>query len=175
MNLLDGTKDFSGTWVGYALTDGTYKGLTVKKMTGQWNDGIRKIFTAPKDGIYTFSSYVKSSGDNAGIYRIITKNGVHVVPDKLLGSNFDWSRDSFSVTLATGDNIYVRYQISGSGSIPVLWNAGHKWEPGSTATPYMPSVSEVTTADYPSYIGTYTGKIADGQSTDPVRYNWKKI
>ena len=26
-----------------------------------------------------------------------------------------------------------------------------------------------------AYIGTYTGKIVDGQSTDPVKYNWKKI
>ena len=26
-----------------------------------------------------------------------------------------------------------------------------------------------------AYIGTYTGKIVDGQSTEPVKYNWKKI
>ena len=50
-----------------------------------------------------------------------------------------------------------------------------KAEFGSTATPYMPSASEVTESDYPSYIGTYTGKIVDEQSTDPVKYNWKKI
>ena len=25
-----------------------------------------------------------------------------------------------------------------------------------------------------AYTGTYTGKIVDGQSTDPVKYNWKK-
>ena len=50
-----------------------------------------------------------------------------------------------------------------------------KAEFGSDATPYMPSASEVTESDYPSYIGTYTGKIVDGQSTDPVKYNWKKI
>ena len=50
-----------------------------------------------------------------------------------------------------------------------------KAESGSVATSYMPSASEVTESDYPSYIGTYTGKIVDGQSTDPVKYNWKKI
>lgn len=50
-----------------------------------------------------------------------------------------------------------------------------KVEFGSTATPYMPSASEVTTADWPSYIGKYVGKIADGQSSDPTKYNWKKI
>lgn len=52
---------------------------------------------------------------------------------------------------------------------------GMKLEPGSTATLYMPSSSEVIESDYPSYIGTYTGKISDGKSTDPVKYNWKKI
>ena len=34
---------------------------------------------------------------------------------------------------------------------------------------------EVIKRDYPSYIGNYTGKIVDGQSTNPVKYNWKKI
>lgn len=55
LNLLDGTKDFSGNWDNASswVTDGTYKGLTVKKRTGQWN-GIYKTFTAPKDGKYTF-------------------------------------------------------------------------------------------------------------------------
>ena len=154
LNLLDGTKDFSGTWLDYALTDGTYKGLTVKKITGQWSGGIRKTFTAPKDDIYTFSAYVKSSGNNAGIYRFIVKNGVTIPPNKSLGSDFDFLRDSFSITLEAGDDIYVTYQISGSGSIPILWTAGHKWELGSIATPYMQSASEVQPSDYRNY-GSY--------------------
>ena len=153
LNLLDGTKDFSGTWNGYGLTDGTYKGLTVKKTTGQWTACLNKTFTAPKDGIYTFSAYVKSSGDNAGIYRSIIKNDVTIPPNKSLGSNFDWSRDSCSITLKAGDNVRVVYQISVSGTTPILWTAGHKWEPGSIATPYMQSASEVTTADYPKFVG----------------------
>ncbi|WP_257141472.1 BppU family phage baseplate upper protein, partial [Lactococcus cremoris] len=62
LNLLDGTKDFSGNWVnaGSWVTDGTYKGLTVKKRTAQWV-GIYKTFKAPQSGVYTFSAYVKSS------------------------------------------------------------------------------------------------------------------
>ena len=154
LNLLDGTKDFSGTWIGYALTDGTYKGLTVKKTTGQWTGSLYKTFTATKDDVYTFSTYIKSSGDNAGINRIIKINGVGApLLNKALGSNFDWLRDSFSTTLKAGDNIYVTYSISGSGTIQTLWTAGHKWEQGSTATPYMPSASEVKTSDYPKYVG----------------------
>lgn len=147
-NLLEGAKDFSGTWVnaGNWTNDGTYKGLTVKKRTGQWQ-GIHKIFTAPKDGTYTFSAYVKSSGNNANIFRYVGVNGSHagnVVPNKLMGNNFDWTRDSFSVTLKTGDTIWARYEISGSGSDSILWNAGHKWEEGETATSYMQSEIETT-------------------------------
>ena len=154
LNLLDGTKDFSGSWErtwGWE-NDGTYKGLTVKKRTGQW-DGIYKTFTAPKDGTYTFSAYIKSSGNNANITRYADTSVGHIVPDKSIGNNFDWLRDSFSVTLKAGYTVTPRYEISGSGSDSILWTAGHKWEPGSTATPYMPSSSEVTTADYPKYVG----------------------
>ena len=50
-----------------------------------------------------------------------------------------------------------------------------KLERGSTATPWMPSFSEVVKSDYPSYIGTYTDNDSDSQSTDPARYSWKKI
>lgn len=157
LNLLDGTKDFSGAWtnsVGWT-TDGTYKGLTVKKKTIQWN-GIGKTFTAPKDGVYTFSAYFKSSGSNADITRYTDINGKafwDAGASKILGNNFDWLRDSFSVTLKAGDTIFSRCQINGSGADSILWTAGHKWEQGSTATSYMRSASEVTTADYPKYVG----------------------
>ena len=35
-------------------------------------------------------------------------------------------------------------------------------------------VEKVTNPVKYEYTGTYTGKIVDGQSTDPVKYNWKK-
>ncbi|WP_282668060.1 hypothetical protein, partial [Lactococcus cremoris] len=152
LNLLDGTKDFSGNWVnaGSWVTDGTYKGLTVKKRTAQWV-GIYKTFKAPQSGVYTFSAYVKSSGNNANVFRLIFINEKNaLLPNKMLGNNFDWLRDSFTVTLNTGDVVYAKYEISGASA---LWTAGHKWEEGSTATPWMPSASEVTINDYPKYVG----------------------
>ena len=39
----------------------------------------------------------------------------------------------------------------------------------------MPSFSEATAEDYPSYIGTYTDNKSNEQSTDPEKYTWKKI
>ena len=47
-----------------------------------------------------------------------------------------------------------------------------KLEQGSTATPYMPSSSEVTTADYPKYKGEYSDLLTT-QSTNPSDYKWE--
>ena len=55
-----------------------------------------------------------------------------------------------------------------------MWTAGHKWEPGSIATPYIQSASEVTTADYPRYIGQYTD-FTQADSTNPSDYTWSLI
>ena len=173
LNLIDGTRDFSGNWwyrEGWE-NDGTYKGLTVKKKTSQWG-GIARPFTVPKDGIYTFSAYVKSSGDNANITRIANINGKFDdkrVPSKWLGNNFDWLRDSFTVTLKANDTIFVGYNITGSGSDSILWTAGHKWEDGSTATPWMPSAREVTVEDYPKYVGFSNSIKPNKKSSD---YTW---
>lgn len=168
LNLLEGTKDFSGTWnrTGGWINDGIYKGLTVKKFTGQWN-GINKIFTAPKDGTYTFSAYIKSSGNAADIMRYSSIGEV----TKYIGNNFDWIRDSVTVNLKANDVVWIRYEISTANTGSILWTAGHKWEESSVATPWMPSKSEATTADWPSYIGQYTDHTPES-STDPTKYEW---
>ena len=171
LNLIDGTRDFSGDWwyrEGWE-NDGTYKGLTVKKKTGLWN-GICKTFIAPKDGTYTFSAYIKSSGSSANVIRFTHLNGSDPISlRKNFSNNFDWTRDSFTVTLKAKDTIFVRYEISGSETDSILWTAGHKWEEGSTATPWMPSASEVTTNDYPKYVGFSNSIKPNKKSSD---YNW---
>lgn len=177
LNLLDGTKDFSGNWInaGNCETDGTYKGLTVKKRTSQWA-GIYKTFTAPKDGTYTFSAYVKSSGNTANVIRFGTVNSESPQDtiQKSIGNNFDWTRDSVTLNLKTNDLVWIKYEISGDGKDSALWTAGHKLEEGSVATPWMPSESEVTTADYPNYSGQYTNFVQAG-STNPSDYTWSLI
>ena len=151
LNLLDGTRDFSGTWSSVWATDGTYRGLTVKKRTAKWS-GIYKTFTVPKDGIYTFSAYVKSSGSSANVIRVGMINGISK-PAVQIGNNFDWIRDTVTLNLKTNDKVGVRYEISGDGTDSILWTAGHKWEQGSIATPWMPSASEITTNDISEYFG----------------------
>lgn len=167
-NLLEGTKDFSGYWDHWWdwWDDGTYKGLTVKTTTGNWN-GICKVFTAPKDGVYTFSAYIKASGDNANIRRyveIFDINGNQKWDEGLnnafMGNNFDWKRDYFTLNLKKGDTLNPRYEIAGSGT---LWTAGHKWEEGPVATQYMPAENETTSADLPKWNVTKTGMLVSPQ------------
>ena len=162
-NLLEGTKHFSGDWENSSswVNDGTYKGLTVKKKTTPWN-GINKTFIAPTDGVYTFSAYVKSSGNNANVTRFVGLNSANAnIERKELGDNFDWKRDSFTVTLKKGDTIWARYE---SRTDSILWTAGHKWEEGDKATPYMQTESETTSADLPKWNVTKTGMRISPQS-----------
>ena len=163
-NLLEGTKDFSGFLIPFGSweNDGTYKGLTVKKRTAQWG-GIYKVFTAPKNGTYTFSAYIKSSGNNANVVRYAYKNNDYFDAEGI-GNNFDWFRDSYTVTLNAGDTFIVRYEITGSGTDSILWTAGHKWEYGSNATPYMPSESEATSVDLPKWNVSKTGMLVSPQA-----------
>ena len=178
--MIDGTKDFSGNWSWNEVStnDGTYKGLTVKKRTGQWG-GIYKTFTVSKNSDYTFSGFVKGAGIDTKFVRVVIINGVekHNL-EKTWDSAFDWTRDSITFSakdIKAVNQIAVSYNISSLGTNLALWTAGHKWEEGSTATPWMPSASEITASDYPIYIGTYTDNNSNEQSTDPEKYSWKKI
>lgn len=175
LNLLDGTKDFSGTWTGAWMNDGTYKGLNVKKSTGIWN-GLYKAYTVTREGDYTGSVFVKSFG-GAKVYRYVNVNGTNLIDlIRSWNSDFDWEIDRFTVkNLKPGDVIKFTHQISTPyDPNRALWTAGHKWEFGSTATPWMPSASEVKTVYYPSYIGQYTD-LTQADSTTSSDYTWSLI
>lgn len=171
-NLLEGTKDFSGWWgnIDQWQNDGTYKGLTVKKRDGWLWQGLFKPITMQKDGVYTFSAYIKSSGDNANIRRYVDLWDINGVQkwggdwqNAFIGNNFDWKRDSFTVNLKKGDTLHPRHEITGTGSGSILWTAGHKWEEGPEATPYMPAENEITSADLPKWNVTKTGMLVSPQ------------
>lgn len=177
-NMIAGTRDFSGNWVyNYPwTTNGTYKGLTVKTTSKQWN-GLSKNFTIPQNGSYAFSSYVSASGSNSQIRRYVWINevGAPNVNNIDMGNSFNWMRDSFVIpNCKKGDVIKFTYNISGTGTDSSLSVAGYKYEPGSIATPHMPSSSEVTTADWPKYVGTYVD-INPVSSAEPSKYVWDEM
>lgn len=155
LNLLNGTKDFSGAdWVNVSGVpdDGTFKGLIIKSKSSQWN-GLYKPYTVPEDGDYTFSTYILASADGVNPAMAIRKNGIAIKNTVLSTTMFDMQRFNYVCRdLKKGDIVDGRIDKSGTatGKVSV---AGHKWEKKSIVTPYMPSSSEVTTADYPKYVG----------------------
>lgn len=93
----------------------------------------------------------------------------------ITGSGFS---ESQNVTFAVpSDCNYLRVHIGNDNtntSASVVKSVKAKIEPGSTATPCMPSSSEVKTSDYPNYIGTYSDGM-QANSTNPSAYIWSLI
>lgn len=170
LNLLDGTKDFSGTWTNSSswVTNGTFKGLTVKTQNVAWAP-ISKKFTVLTSGTYTISEYVRNTGTSE-VKSYLNING-NVVSQISNGANFDWKRVSFTRALSAGDAIALETHNGTTGQISI---SGYKAENSLVSTPYMPSASEVTTADYPNYIGQYKDYALEN-SKDPTSYAWSEI
>ncbi|MDP0971391.1 hypothetical protein Q6294_31100, partial [Klebsiella pneumoniae] len=78
----------------------------------------------------------------------------------------DTKYKTFDTALADTDSITIRQMTDTSG----LVYSTIKLEPGSTATPSMPSSSEVITADWPKYVGTYVDT-NQTSSTEPSKYD----
>lgn len=170
LNLIDGTRDFSGTWTNSSswVTNGTYKGLTVKTQNVAWTP-ISKKFTALISGTYTISEYIRNTGSTQ-VKSYLNVNG-SVISQTDNGTNFDWKKVSFTKALSAGDVIVLETHNGTTGQISV---AGYKVENSLVSTPHMPSASEVTTADWPKYVGTYvdTNPVS---STDPSKYVWDEM
>lgn len=169
LNLLDGTKDFSGYWknIGNWYDDGTYLGLYVKSSNNQWN-GIYKTYAVATEGDYTFSAFVKSDDLTSEIHRYVVVNDQYV-SDTVLGNHFDWKRDSCILEgLNTSDVVYIKYEnaIYNSQKISV---AGYKIEYGSVSTPWMPSATEVTVTDWPKFVG-FSNTVKTNKSASD--YTW---
>lgn len=172
LNLLDGTKDFSGNWYNTSpwYKNGTYGKLTVMSFNIGDNIGIVKPFNIPSDGIYSMSMLVKVKTDSIGQF-IIEATGKPAIIIDVTDTGGKFVTQSYTGTFTTGQTVsmYFRFKSSEIVIKDGLSVAGHKIESGSTTTPYMPSSSEVTTADWPSYIGQYSDFTAT-VSTDPAKY-----
>ena len=135
---------------------------------------------------YTFSFYARGRGtvktyihpSLIDISRKAFADGKAINPNGDGGYTWtltnEWVRHTYTFTtkssITEDQNILFRLPTGSSVDICLP-----KLEEGSTATPWMPSFSEVKAEDYPSYIGTYTDNKSNEQSTDPEKYTWKKI
>ena len=86
----------------------------------------------------------------------------------------EWVRHTYMFTTKSSitEDQYVLFRLPTGSSVDICVP---KLEKGTIDTRWMPSFSEATAEDYPSYIGTYTDNDSNTQSTDPAKYTWKKI
>lgn len=156
LNLLDGTKDFSGNWLNSNAwyKSGSYRGLTVMSFNTGWNGGLTKSFTIPFDGIYSMSMFVKVKAGSIG-QLVIESTGKPAIIRDVNPTDEQFVTQSYTGKFTAGQKILMYFRFNDDKKIikDGLSVAGHKIEPGSTVTPWMPSASEVTTADYPKYVG----------------------
>ncbi|MDU0396828.1 hypothetical protein KF146HA_00247 [Lactococcus lactis] len=122
---------------------------------------------------YTFSVWLKGTGTHQIIaYDKWTNPNPTTLTVNLTDA---WTKYVLTVNTSTtiptsGAQFFIRSSTVGS-EINLKYP---KVEPGSTATPYMPSASEVTTADKPKYIGTYVDTNPTS-STEPSKYDWDEM
>ena len=122
---------------------------------------------------YTFSVLLKGTGQHT-IYAYQNWTAPNTPWTLQINLTSEWKIYTFTVT---SSNVIpdrdVQFFIRSNNGTEINLKYP-KVEEGSTATPYMQSASEVTTADYPSYIGQYTD-FTQADSTNPSDYTWSLI
>lgn len=162
LNLWKNTKSQSYTSTGTAENissnnyplDGVISDMLNKPLTITYNYEIT-------NSSGTWSGYIRPTYGLGGTDHYVSNtnlSGTHKETITLTGVGFDSYR--------------IKTYGLPAGTTVTITNL--KVEFGSTATPYMPSKSEVKTSDYPSYIGTYSDdKVSD--SVKPSDYTWSLI
>lgn len=150
---------------------------------GSWNFDKESFKTSTT---YTFSFYLKGSGtirthvypsiiDTSSVNGLVDGKVTGLAPDGQYDWNLtsEWVRHTYTFTTKSSmtENQNFLFRLFTGNSVDICLP---KLEEGSTATPYMQSANEVTTADYPSYIGQYTD-FTQADSTNPSDYTWSLI
>lgn len=203
LNLLDGTKDFKPRSAGnntpnqntgeiYFTQNKTVADLfkagdyitisyDIEFLNTDLYSSSENVFTQIQmyGGGFTWLSQVKAKNIDGKFYtRDTFKSSVYVEnpTHKVTVSRTIQLTQDFITANATVNRVHYLYNFIPVGANTNLTNL--KIEPAkdlnSIATPYMPSASEVTTADWPSYIGQYTD-FTQADSTNPSDYTWSLI
>jgi len=134
-------------------------------------------------GKYTISVYLKNNSSNDVIIDLQLGTSATVNQDSpkyvfshiTVPANSDYEKYSTTVTIPSGNSYAWCYAYTKNTTTSADWSmAGYKLEQGSTATPWMPSASEVSTADWPKFVGTYVDTNSTS-STDPSKYDWDEM
>lgn len=163
-------------WDGFSIKPRDYKPndkytMSMDVMFTSWNLPAGTTITE----FWIGQRYSKSSDGKIGSWKAITRIELPRDPSKMLNQ---WIRLTQTSTIPPYEDPTVntealfmtKFTGASEGSFTVRVRKP-KEEAGSTATLWMPSSSEVTTADWPSYIGQYSDYGKTG-STTPSDYDW---
>ena len=174
LNLLDGTDNHTVTGTG-KWTEGNLSNKTIDDMLTLFKGLEGQTVTVSVD--YKYSGFVAGSGNNRLGWEIQINTdkaswfGAWYYPSNGSGSGrvsstFVVPKNIISIEENNG---YIQFSGSGTGTLSRL-----KIEKGDKVTPWMPSANEVTTADYPKYIGHYSN-YTQADSPNPQDYTWSLI
>lgn len=176
-NSADGTDGFTTVYPNLNLFTGTSDKPSTK--TGNnWNVAVIGVYKTPKVGQkYTVSVEVPNADHtvNIEVFRWNNAGGrVDVLTSKRINSGkkgyvtFTWPDPGNSgATQISADLVWTNGTDTGTYSY-----CKAKLEPSSTATPWMPSSSEVTTTDWPNYVG-FSNTVKTNKSASD--YTWFPI
>lgn len=172
----DGKDRFTTTYPNLNLLDDTTK--TTQTVTIHENRDASVVVRNPKQlsgKNVTGSVYLDLTKSNNDVRaQLYTTNGM-LSGNYVKAGQKGYSTFSGKVPTITDDNANIAFRRLRKDNNTAFDYSEMKVEEGSTATPWMPSASEATVEDYPSYIGTYTDNNSNEQSTNPEKYTWKKI
>lgn len=179
-NSADGTDRFTTVYPNLNLLTGTSNQVV---QSNNWNMQVADIKYDKSLGETLCASVLINNADHASD---LVQGGAYIVLSAL---------DKSGNVLAYAEGNYIAYNANGLSwcSISIDDNTANiqafiftnnmqhnafysclKLEPGSIATPYMQSASEVTTADWPKYVGTYVDTNPTS-SADPNKYVWDEM
>ncbi len=181
-NSADGTDGFTTTYPNLNLLDGTSSTLkTVSAKGWGYNYIDKKLNTLNliKGQTLTYNVWIQDCDiDTRGVIYLYDPQDKQY---NFFGNIIKAGTSGFSTITFTIDIDVSKYTVAiGLLSAPPNYHnlsySKLKLEQGSTATPHMPSASEVTTADWPKFkfVGTYvdTNPVS---STNSSKYDWDEM
>ena len=147
-NLYTGTKNFTTEWPNISMweNDGTYKGFTVKKRSGQLWQALWQSIDVKEGEIYTYSAYAKTdnlSNFSMGYFMSGASCGAEAVEAVFPTEENVWTRVSMTCKVTKTGTMHFGVEPQATGTI---WVCGLKLEKGNKPTDWTPAPEDIDSA-----------------------------